>query len=135
MHGYYIEISKAQSGAAPEDYIRRQTLKGAERYITPELKNFEDKILSARDRSLARERQLYEELIESLNEVLAALQSTAASVAEIDTLTNFAERALALNLSQPTLTETPRIQYQNGRHLGVELASDDACIPNEIERD
>ena len=135
VHGYYIEISKAQSGAAPEDYIRRQTLKGAERYITPELKNFEDKILSARDRSLARERQLYEELIESLNEVLAALQSTAASVAEIDTLTNFAERALALNLSQPTLTETPRIQYQNGRHLGVELASDDAFIPNDIELD
>jgi DNA mismatch repair protein MutS len=133
VHGYYIEISKAQAQAAPEEYIRRQTLKGAERYITPELKTFEDKVLSARDRSLARERQLYDELIESLNDALAELQSTAASVAEIDTLTNLAERALAFNLSQPTLTDTPQIQYQNGRHLGVEQASEDAFIPNDLD--
>ena len=132
VHGYYIEISKAQAQAAPEEYIRRQTLKGAERFITPELKEFEDKVLSARDRSLARERQLYEELIESLNDALAALQSTAASMAEIDTLTNLAERALAFNLSQPTLTNTPQIQYQNGRHLGVEQASDNAFVPNDL---
>ncbi|MEE8249210.1 MAG: DNA mismatch repair protein MutS [Gammaproteobacteria bacterium] len=133
VHGYYIEISKAQAQAVPEEYIRRQTLKGAERFITPELKEFEDKVLSARDRSLARERQLYEELIETLNDALAALQSTAASVAEIDTLTNLAERALALNLSQPTLTDTPQIQYQNGRHLSVEQASDDAFVPNDLD--
>ncbi len=132
VHGYYIEISKAQAQAAPEEYIRRQTLKGAERFITPELKEFEDKVLSARDRSLARERQLYEELIESLNDALAALQSTAASMAEIDTLTNLAERALAFNLSRPTLTDTPQIQYQNGRHLGVEQASDNAFVPNDL---
>ncbi len=133
VHGYYIEISKAQAQAAPDEYIRRQTLKGAERFITPGLKAFEDKILSARDRSLARERQLYEELIESLNDALAALQSTAASVAEIDTLTNLAERALAFDLSQPTLTESPQIQYQNGRHLGVEQASDHAFVPNDLD--
>jgi DNA mismatch repair protein MutS len=133
VHGYYIEISKAQAQAAPAEYIRRQTLKGAERYITPELKTFEDKVLSARDRSLARERHLYDELIESLNDALAELQSTAANVAEIDTLTNLAERALAFNLSQPTLTDTPQIQYQNGRHLGVEQASEDAFIPNDLD--
>lgn len=133
VHGYYIEISKAQAQAAPEEYIRRQTLKGAERYITPELKKFEDKVLSARDRSLARELQLYDELIESLNDDLAALQATSASVAEIDTLANFAERAVALNLSQPTLTDEPQIQYDNGRHLAVEKATDDAFIPNDLE--
>jgi DNA mismatch repair protein MutS len=98
VHGYYIEISKVQALSAPEEYIRRQTLKGAERFITPELKEFEDKILSARDRSLARERQLYDELIESLNEDLASLQSTATCIAEIDVLANLAERAVAFNL-------------------------------------
>jgi DNA mismatch repair protein MutS len=133
VHGYYIEISKTHAHAAPEEYIRRQTLKGAERFITPELKEFEDKILGARNRSLTRERHLYEELIESLNDALGALQSTAASVAEIDTLTNFAERALAFDLSQPTLTESPQIQYQNGRHLGVEQASDHAFVPNDLD--
>ena len=133
VHGYYIEISKTHSEAAPDEYIRRQTLKNAERFITPELKEFEDKILSARDRALAREQQLYDELIETLNESLATLQLTAASVAEIDTLTNFAERALAFNLSQPMLTESPGIQYQNGRHLAVELASDAAFIPNDLD--
>jgi DNA mismatch repair protein MutS len=135
VHGYYIEISKVQAQAAPAEYIRRQTLKGAERFITPELKEFEDKVLSARDRSLARERQLYEDLIEILNESLSILQLTAASIAEIDTLANFAERATALNLSQPTLTEEAQIQYENGRHIGVEQASENVFIPNDLALD
>ena len=133
VHGYYIEISRVQAQSAPEEYIRRQTLKGAERFITPELKEFEDKILSARDRALARERQLYDELIESLNEDLASLQATANRAAEIDVLANLAERAVAFNLSQPTLTMTPEIRYVNGRHLGVELASDAAFVPNDLD--
>ena len=133
VHGYYIEISKVQAQSAPEEYIRRQTLKGAERFITPKLKEFEDKVLSARNRALAREKQLYDELIESLNEALASLQETAANVSEIDVLGNLAERALALNLSQPTLTTTPEICYENGRHLGVELASESAFVPNDLD--
>jgi DNA mismatch repair protein MutS len=133
VHGYFIEISKVQAREAPEDYTRRQTLKGAERFITPELKEFEEKILSARDRSLARERQLYENLLELLNEHLDAMQTTAASVAEIDVLSNFAERAVSLNLARPLLTNEPEFRYSNGRHLGVELASDTAFVPNDLE--
>ncbi len=133
VHGYYIEISKVQAQSAPEEYIRRQTLKGAERFITPELKEFEDKVLSARDRALAREHQLYDELIESLNEDLAGLQATAAKIAEIDVLANLAERSVALNLSQPTLTTTPEIRYENGRHLGVELANESTFVPNDLD--
>jgi len=133
VHGYYIEISKVQAQSAPEAYIRRQTLKGAERFITPELKEFEDKVLGARERALSREQQLYDELIESLNEDLASLQETVTNLAEIDVLGNLAERALALNLSQPTLTTTPEICYENGRHLGVELASESAFVPNDLD--
>ena len=133
VHGYYIEISKVQAQSAPTEYIRRQTLKGAERFITPELKQFEDKVLSARDRALARERQLYDELIESLNEDLASLQATTANIAEIDVLANLAERAVALNLSQPTLTTTPEIRYERGRHLSVELANEAAFVPNDLD--
>lgn len=133
VHGYYIEISKSQADAAPAEYIRRQTLKGAERFITPELKEFEDKILGARDRALACERQLYDDLIETLNDDLAALQKTAASIAEIDVLANLAERAISLNLSQPTLTDVPQIQYENGRHLGVERASENVFVPNDLD--
>ncbi len=133
VHGYYIEISKVQAHDVPEEYVRRQTLKGAERFITPELKTFEDKILSARDRSLARERQLYDKLLETLNEDLATLQKTAASVAEIDTLANFAERAVAFDLSQPMLMDAPEIRYESGRHLGVEQASEDMFVPNDLD--
>ncbi|HCB43234.1 MAG TPA: DNA mismatch repair protein MutS, partial [Pseudomonas sp.] len=97
VHGYYIELSRSQSDQAPVDYIRRQTLKGAERFITPELKAFEDKALSARSRALAREKQLYDELLDRLNEDLAALQTSAASLAEIDVLCTLAERAGTLD--------------------------------------
>ncbi|MGI9259367.1 MAG: MutS-related protein, partial [Gammaproteobacteria bacterium] len=99
------------------------------------LKEFEEKILSARDRSLARERQLYEELLERLNEQLDAMQATAASLAEIDVLSNFAERAVNLNLAPPLLTNEPEFRYSNGRHLSVELASDSAFVPNDLELD
>ena len=133
VHGYYIEISKAQAREAPDDYTRRQTLKSAERFITPELKKFEEKILTARDRSLARERQLYEALLERLNEQLDAMQTTAASLAEIDVLSNFSERAVSLNLARPLLTSEPVFRYANGRHLGVELASESAFVPNDLE--
>src|SRR5690606_13450095 len=133
VHGFYIEISKAQARNAPADYVRRQTLKGAERFITPELKAFEDKVLSARDRALAREKQLYDELLDKLNATLPALQRTAASVAEIDALVNLGERAGALGLARPRLVAEPRLRYRAGRHLGVERSSSAPFVPNDLE--
>jgi DNA mismatch repair protein MutS len=133
VHGFYIEISKSQAAAAPEEYIRRQTLKGAERFITPELKAFEDKILSARERALAREKLLYDELLETLAATLAQLQQTVAALAEIDALNNLAERAAELNLSRPDLVEESTVSYRAGRHPGVELSSDAPFVPNDLE--
>jgi len=132
VHGYYIEISRAQAGKAPVEYLRRQTLKGAERYITPELKEFEDKVLGARERSLAREKFLYEELIDKLHTVLGELQLSAAGLAELDVLTCFAERALSLNLSQPEISSTPCIEIEGGRHLVVEEVIDAPFIANDL---
>lgn len=132
VHGYYIEISKGQADKAPVDYVRRQTLKGAERYITPELKSFEDKVLSARERALAREKHLYDELIDKLLVVLAALQSTAAGIAELDVIACFAERAVALNLTKPTLANEPCIEIRGGRHLVVEQVIDIPFVANDL---
>ena len=132
VHGFYIELTRGQAAAAPADYIRRQTLKGAERYITPELKEFEDKVLSARERSLAREKQLYDELLERLGRDLAALQATAEAVAELDTLVNLAERAKAFDLVLPSLVDDPQLTYSGGRHLGVEQSSSAPFVPNDL---
>ncbi|QKX17907.1 DNA mismatch repair protein MutS [Microbulbifer sp. YPW1] len=133
VHGYFIEISRGQSDKAPADYIRRQTLKNAERFITPELKEFEDKALSAKSRALAREKFLYEELITTLNEHLAALQTAAAAVSQLDVLANMAERADQLRLSQPELSEQPGIHVEGGRHPVVEQVLDDPFVANDID--
>jgi DNA mismatch repair protein MutS len=135
VHGFYIEISNSHAASVPPDYIRRQTLKGAERYITPELKGFEDKVLSARERALAREKLLYDSLLEQLGGQLAELQQTAESVAEIDVLTNLAERIGALELAKPELVDEPRLQYRAGRHLGVEQSSSAPFVPNDLVLD
>jgi DNA mismatch repair protein MutS len=135
VHGYYIEISRAQAKSAPADYSRRQTLKAAERFITPELKAFEDRVLSARERALAREKALYEALIERLVERLGPLQMMAAAVAEFDVLANLAERAAALNLSRPRLVITPCLAIEGGRHLVVERVSAEPFIPNDLALD
>jgi DNA mismatch repair protein MutS len=135
VHGFYIEISKAAAKAAPEDYIRRQTLKGAERFVTPELKSFEDRILSARERALKREKWLYEDLLERLGVSLATMQQTVAAVAEVDVLANLAERATTLELTRPELVEPGRLRYRAGRHLGVEAAARHAFVPNDLELD
>jgi DNA mismatch repair protein MutS len=135
VHGFYIEISKAQAKAAPPEYIRRQTLTGAERFVTTELKAFEDKILGARERALARERRLYEGLLEQLGGMLPALQQTVAALAELDVLLNLTERAMTLNLTRPELTEEPEIRYRGGRHLGVEHASEAPFVANDLELD
>lgn len=137
VHGYYIEISKVQADGAeiPNDYIRRQTLKGAERYITPELKEFEDKALSAKSRALAREKQLYDALIEQLIEQLYPLQQTANALAKLDVLCNLAERALNLNLNCPDFVETSGITIEQGRHLVVEQVLTTAFVANDLTLD
>ena len=132
VHGYYIEISRAQSEQAPQEYIRRQTLKNAERYITPELKVYEDKALSAKSRALTREKMLYEALLNKLNEQLAKLQDSAGAIAEIDVLSNLAERAETLSLCQPEFCDEQMIDISEGRHLVVEQVLDDPFIANDV---
>lgn len=133
VHGYYIEISRAQSAAEiPADYIRRQTLKNAERFITPELKTFEDQVLSSQSRALIREKALYDQLLDGLVEQLPALQQMASGIATLDVIQNLAERALSLNLTCPSLTDQPGIQIDMGRHLVVEASMNDPFIPNDL---
>ncbi len=109
VHGYYIEVSRSRADRVPDDYVRRQTLKGAERFITPELKKFEDQVLSARERALAREKALYDELLDALQPEIAALQQCAAAVAALDVLGNLAARAQALDLVRPTVAGDPAL--------------------------
>ncbi|MBT6455000.1 MAG: DNA mismatch repair protein MutS [Gammaproteobacteria bacterium] len=132
VHGYYIEVSKLHSEKVPEHYIRRQTLKAVERYITPELKSFEDKVLSARERSLAREKQLYEELLVTLSTHCAQLQQIAISLAQLDVLVSFASCAEQFNWTQPELTEQNLLQIEAGRHPVVEQVQSDPFIANDV---
>lgn len=118
--GYFIELTRSQAEKAPADYQRRQTLKGAERYITPELKRFEDQVLSARERALAREKHLYDQILDRLNGELPALQRCAQALAEIDVLNNLAERADSQRWVPPELVETPCLEIHVGRHPVVE---------------
>lgn len=132
VHGYYIEISRGQAAQAPMDYIRRQTLANAERYITPELKNYEDKALSARSRSLALEKSLYEKLLEDLHAELFALQETAAALCELDVLVGLAECADRLNFTCPEFTDVPGFQIEAGRHPVIEKVLDKPFVPNDL---
>lgn len=135
IHGYYIEISRGQADNAPANYIRRQTLKNAERFITPELKVFEDKALSANSRALSREKALYDELVERINEDLQALQATAAAISELDVLSTLAERADQLNYCRPQLVMEPGISIHEGRHPVVERVLETPFVPNHLELD
>ena len=135
VHGYYIEISKARAAEAPDDYVRRQTLKGAERFITPELKKFEDQVLSARERALAREKALYEGLIGELQKNLAPLQACAEGLATLDVLVNLARRALDLDLSRPRFDDTPGLHIEQGRHPVVERVSEAPFVANDTRLD
>lgn len=131
IHGYFIEVSHAQSKNLPAHYQRRQTLKNVERYITPELKSFEDKILSSHERSLNREKYLYEQLLISLQANIAELQSTANALAVIDVLQNFAHQADKLNYSCPKFNDNLSIEIQSGRHPVVEQLQQQAFVPND----
>jgi DNA mismatch repair protein MutS len=132
VQGYFIELSRGQAEQAPADYIRRQTLKGAERFITPELKSFEDKALSAKSRALAREKQLYEELIDRINQDLYPLQATSNALCELDVLSSLAERAETLRLCRPTFSEEPGLMILDGRHLVVEAVLDTPFVANDL---
>lgn len=120
VHGFYIEMSRSQAESAPAEYRRRQTLKNVERFITPELKAFEDQVLSANDRALAREKMLYDQVLASLSPFIGHLQQNAAAVASLDVLCCFAERAQALNYVAPEFTNEPGIEIRGGRHPVVE---------------
>ena len=132
VHGYYIEISRLHSANVPNDYNRRQTLKAVERFITPELKLFENKILSAKERSLAREKQLYDELLDIIVEYLAELQLCASSLAEFDVYLSFAEVATTLNFTAPVMTKEDGIIIEGGRHPVVEKIQSEAFIANDL---
>ena len=133
VHGYYIEVSRAQSQAVPADYLRRQTLKGAERYIIPELQEFEHKVLRAQEQALAREKAIYDALLDQLIVRLSALQASAAALAELYVLANLAERAAALCWNPPELVERPGIEIVAGRHPVVEQVLDEPFVPNDLK--
>ncbi len=131
VHGFYIEVTHAHVERVPTEYRRRQTLKNAERYITPELKAFEDKALSAQERALAREKLLFEALLADLAAAIPALQEVAAALADLDVLAALAERALALRLSRPTFASETGVEISGGRHPVVERQVED-FIPNDL---
>ena len=131
VHGYYIEMPRSRSDIVPEHYIRRQTLKNAERFITEELKEFEDRVLSANEQALAREKALYQALMEQIIPLCISLLNTAQVLAELDVLANFAERALSLKLVQPELNDSETIHIEKGRHLVVEQSLEHRFIAND----
>ena len=133
VHGFYIEMSKAQALEVPEHYIRRQTLKNAERFITEELKEYEDKVLSAREKALAREKYLYQSVIDQLQPALLDMQAMAQALAQLDVLSNFAERAVALNFCRPSLSDKTGIHILEGRHPVVEANQSQPFIANDLD--
>jgi DNA mismatch repair protein MutS len=132
VHGYYIQVSRGQSHRVPINYVRRQTLKNVERYIIPELKEYEDKVLTSKGKALALEKGLYEQLFDLLLPHLEALQLSAAALAELDVLSNLAERAWTLNYNCPTLTDKPGIKLTGARHPVVEQVLKEPFIANPL---
>ena len=131
VHGFYIEVSNANVQRIPDDYRRRQTMKNAERYITPELKTFEDKALSAQERALARERRLYEEIVAALDPSIEALQRAALALASLDVFATHAEQAAALRWTKPRFNAEPMLAIRGGRHPVVE-GQVEHFIPNDL---
>ena len=132
VHGFYIEIPRSQSEEVPAHYTRKQTLKNTERFITEELKAFEDKILSAREKSLAFEKTLYDDLLNQLGNAVSALQRLSQGLSELDILVNFADRSSTLNLTCPTLKTKPGMSIQGGRHLVVESVLETPFVANDL---
>ena len=135
VHGYYIEISRLHSDSVPPEYHRRQTLKTTERFITEELKQFETKVLGAREQALSLEKMLYDTVLKRTSDDLVAVQTTANAIAELDVLSTFAERADLLGYSRPEFSTTPGISIQNGRHPVVEQIQTEPFIANDLIMD
>jgi DNA mismatch repair protein MutS len=135
VQGFFIEVSRRDADRVPKDYLRRQTVKSAERFITPELKSFEDRVLSARERALTRERELYEEVLARLTDRLGPLQTTAAAIAELDALASLARQARALQWSEPELTDHSVLSIEGGRHPIVERFLAGSFVPNDLKLD
>ncbi len=136
MQGFFIEVNRAQADAVPPDYMRRQTVKSAERFITPELKSFEDKVLGARERALAREKELYDALLDELIAQSARAAATTAAPSRSSMCSScFAERATTLDCVQPELVDEPMLHIDGGRHPVVERASREPFIPNDLRFD
>ena len=135
VSGFYIELNRSQAEAVPAHYVRRQTVKNAERFLTPELKAFEDRALGARDRSLVREKVLFDDLVAMARAELSALQATARAVASVDVVANLAERARELALVAPQLVTERCLKIVGGRHLVVEQTLDGPFVPNDVDLD
>ena len=135
VQGFFIEIARRDAERVPKEYVRRQTVKAAERFITSELKSFEDRVLGAREKALARERELYEQVLTELIATLVPLQTTAGALAELDALAALAERACALEWSQPELTDEARLVIEAGRHPVVERFTAAPFVPNDLRLD
>ena len=133
VHGYYIEVSKLQAENIPDRFTRRQTLKNVERYITPELKEFEDKVLSAKERALSREKYLYEQILKQLLDYLSDLHSIASAIAELDVLACFSYVAFEFNYVQPELSHEIGIEIKQGRHPVVERIQETPFVANDIQ--
>ena len=135
VQGFFIEITRKDAERVPKDYIRRQTVKSAERFITAELKSFEDKVLSARERALAREKQIYEEFLTQLIDRLGPMQATATALSELDAIASLAERACVLEWTRPELVSEQRLDIASGRHPVVERFSENPFVPNDLRLD
>jgi DNA mismatch repair protein MutS len=135
VQGFFIELPRRDAERVPKDYVRRQTVKSAERFVTSELKSFEDRVLGAREKALARERELYEQVLTQLIDALGPMQATATALAETDALAALAERACALEWTRPELTEETRLTIVGGRHPIVERFSDAPFVPNDLRLD
>jgi DNA mismatch repair protein MutS len=135
VQGFFIEIPRRDAERVPKDYVRRQTVKSAERFITEELKRFEERVLGARDQALAREKQLYEEVLTQLIDALGPLQATAGALGELDALAALAERACVLEWTLPELVAEPCIAIDGGRHPVVERFSEAPFVPNDLRLD
>ncbi len=130
VHGFYIEVTHGQAAKVPDDYRRRQTLKNAERYITPELKAFEDRALSARERALAREKTLYDELVEALAAHMAGAAAAAGAIGALDALAALAHHARLARWVAPELSDRAGIEIRGGRHAVVERELE-TYVPND----
>ena len=135
VSGFYIELNRRDAENVPADYVRRQTVKNAERFLTPELKQFEDKVLGARERGLAREKALYEALLDRLLAELPALQGSARALALVDVVANLAARAHELGWTEPAFVAEPRLSIAAGRHPVVESLLDGPFVPNDVDLD